>query len=130
VQRNPKQKAFRNIIYSEHQQMDNNFARYFKEFKGPRGSPTSMIQLSDGRLAVGTNDTQIYIWNIKNGKCLAKLQHDFGVIDLIELSPNLIASIDFGNLLYIWELKTYNNIGQVNWQHDLTVYAYLMMELS
>jgi len=67
-----------------------------------------MTLLSNGKIAVSTNDGVIRILDILSGKCLCKLVgHVRNVISVIELANKNIASSAYDNTIRIWNIDDF-----------------------
>jgi WD40 repeat protein len=66
------------------------------------------IVLKDYRIATGSYDHSIKIWNVEKEKELATLKnHDFTVFSLLETKKGNLISGGGDNLIKIWDLKNY-----------------------
>jgi hypothetical protein len=75
-------------------------------FSGHSDQVYSVIQLLDGRLASGSNDKTIKIWNINSETCARTLSgHDGYVSGLIQLSDGRLASGSDDKTIKIWNIN-------------------------
>ncbi|MDO8954726.1 MAG: protein kinase [Gammaproteobacteria bacterium] len=67
----------------------------------------SLIKLSDGRLASGSEDDTIRLWNVSSGECEATLLgHEYGVFSLTELSDGRLASGSGDRTIRLWNVSS------------------------
>ena len=63
----------------------------------------SIIQLSDGKIASGSYDTTIKLWDMNTYQCIQTLKgHEQAVNSIIQLSDGKIASGSFDKTIKLW----------------------------
>lgn len=82
--------------------------RNLREKRGRHsGRVFTLMQLSDGRIASGSNDETIKIWNVSTGECEKTFTgHDNDGFPLIQLSDRRIASGCNNKTINIWNVNT------------------------
>ena len=80
-------------------------------FKTKRAIPSKPVNtlalLSDNRLASGSNDSTIKIWNLDDSTCLAVLKgHSAAILALQVLSETILASASADTSVKIWNLAS------------------------
>ena len=76
--------------------------------KGHKNNVISIIQLNDGRIASGSSDKTIKLWDLNTYQCTQTLQgHENIVISIIQLNDCRIASGSGDKTIKVWELNTY-----------------------
>ena len=76
------------------------------ELKGHLGCINCIIQLSNGNLLTGGDDSTIRIWDIKTYENILTFEEHFArVTCLIEISKNIIASGSFDTSIRLWNLN-------------------------
>lgn len=68
---------------------------------------TTIIQLSDGRLASGGYDATIKLWNISTFKCEVSIRaHNYLITSLIQLQNSHLASCGYDCTIKLWDINT------------------------
>ena len=79
----------------------------------------SLIQLESGDIVTGTNDAQIFIWNIEESKCIKKIRQNGKVFCLLEFEQNMLLSGTSENNICLWDLnsmsESFNFLGHELW---------------
>lgn len=76
-----------------------------KTLFGHKASVYTLIELNGGKLASGSNDSQVYIWDISNGRLLEKLNgHTGGVLSLSKIANGNLASSSADKSIRIWNV--------------------------
>ena len=101
------------------------------ELKGHIGCINCLIQLSNGNLLTGGDDSSIRIWDINTYNNIMTFEEHFArVTCVIELSNEKIASGSFDTSIRIWNLKEKNCILQLC-EHDQWVLClYILKDKS
>ena len=74
------------------------------ELKGHKGAILCLLELLDGRIASGSIDWTIKIWNLKNKSCLQTLLgHNSAIFSLAQLNDGRLISGEEDKLIYIWK---------------------------
>lgn len=69
---------------------------------------STLVVLPDGRLASGSYDNTIRIWDIESRRCVATLTgHTIGISSLQVLPDGRLASGSWDNTIRIWDLKSH-----------------------
>ena len=72
--------------------------------EGHRHIVSSLAALEGGRLASGSDDGMIKIWDLATGECVATLEgHDDTVISVAVLEGGRLASGSADNTIKIWD---------------------------
>ena len=71
--------------------------------EGHRGPIYSLLELLDGRIASGSTDWTIKIWNLKDKTCMQTLLgHKSTVFSLAQMNDGRLISGEADKLIYIW----------------------------
>jgi len=88
-----------------------------------------LADLMDGRIAAGSNDSTITIWNISSGLLLATLKgHTQAVTSIVFLTDTSLASgsLNGDQSIIIWNTTTYQQIGYPLLGHSDTVLSLIV----
>jgi WD40 repeat protein len=78
-----------------------------RRFKGHQLAVKVLITLRGGKLATGSMDRTVRIWNIKDQACLHRLEgHTSTVLSLAELPDDRLASGSFDYTVRVWRVTT------------------------
>ncbi len=81
-----------------------------RTLEGHLGAVTSIVLLKDGRVASGSADSLIAIWNVNTGECVKALQgHSAGVTALCSvchLGQERLVSASTDNTLRVWDIES------------------------
>ena len=69
-----------------------------------------LIELSSGKIATGSYDCSIKIWNLKTFECEDTIRENEYVFCLLEFEKNMLLSGTSNNTIQLWDLK--NTFGQ------------------
>jgi len=69
-----------------------------------------LIELSSGKIATGSYDCSIKIWNLKTFECEDTIRENEYVFCLLEFEKNMLLSGTSNNIIQLWDLK--NTFGQ------------------
>ena len=70
-----------------------------------KASVYTIIELSNGKLASGSRDSQVCLWNIEDGELLECLNdHTAGVLSLSKLSDGKLLSSSADKTINIWHV--------------------------
>ena len=81
----------------------------FKTLDQHTDKVVSLIQLSSGKIATGSYDKTIKIWDINNFKCEKTINEEGNVICLLEFKPNLLLSGTDENTIQLWDINNNKN---------------------
>ena len=77
---------------------------------GSKGTPTpvtALCQLADGRLASGSYDSTIRLWDVQSGAETARLEGpSFWVTALCQLADGRLASGSYDKTIRLWDVQT------------------------
>ncbi len=65
-----------------------------------------LIELKNGDIITGSNDSKIKIWDLKSKTCLSLLGHDDRVYSIIELNNGDVISGSKDKTIRVWNMKT------------------------
>lgn len=87
-----------------------------------------VIELKDGRIASGSSDTTIKLWNCYSRQSLATLSNnENSVNNLVQLHNNNLMSTDYNNIR-IWDIKTYTCITSLIDSHKEYISCILQLQ--
>ena len=81
----------------------------FKTLDQHQDKVVSLIELSSGKIATGSYDKTIKIWNIKKFECEMTLNEEGNVFCLLEFEPNLLLSGTDKNTIQLWDINNNKN---------------------
>jgi WD40 repeat protein len=109
---------------------NNNILDIKKEINGLKGHKNtilSLLELQDGRLASGSADNSIKIWDIKKHYCHITLNgHENAVSSLIQISTKLIASGSWDKSIRIWNIYR-NQCTQILKEHGRDIFSIIQL---
>ena len=96
-----------NIIDFNSLDRNNNLKKYknTKTLEGHTEKVVSLIQLSSGNLATGSNDCSVRIWDIEKGECICSFSEKGKVLCLLEFEPNKILTGTTDNNIGLWDIN-------------------------
>ena len=106
-----------------HEDTSSSPLEYVQVIKGHENKVITLTLLSSGKLASGSYDKTIRIWNIQQYVTEQTLAEDGTVLSLLEFKPNNLLSGTNVNTINLWLLDTYRKIftfnGHILWVNCL-----------
>ncbi len=91
-----------------------------KMLKGHSGPIYSLIELNDGRIASGSKDTKIIIWDLQNKKIDKVLEgHLNSIYSLLQLREGNLISCSEDFTIKIWDLIDYKILKNINFSFPI-----------
>ena len=79
-----------------------------KTIEGHNNKIACLIELSSGKIATGSYDKTIKIWNLDNYECEKTITEEGIVFCLLEFEPNILLSGTEKNTIQLWNINNYD----------------------
>ena len=96
--------------------------------KGHTSSIDCMVQLYDGRIATGSSDGSVKIWDNKNFKLIKTLKNDSSlepIYSINQMKNNFLIYGTEGGNFAIWDINTYQKILIVKNCHSKSIWGFM-----